>query len=151
MCIPDDPIRAEPVVGPRRIQLHRRRVRCQPEGAVSVTRPWRWGNPFVVGDIGYREHDTGHEFVASSPTVAVAMYRQWLAGREFVIGFDRPTLHEIRADLAGHDLGCWCPLDQVCHGDTLLLLANTGQADAGRLLARWRALGDSILTRADRA
>lgn len=33
---------------------------------------------------------------------------------------------EIRAQLAGHDLACWCPLDQPCHADVLLELANRG-------------------------
>lgn len=28
------------------------------------------------------------------------------------------------ADLAGHDLMCWCPLDRPCHADVLLELAN---------------------------
>jgi hypothetical protein len=26
--------------------------------------------------------------------------------------------------LRGHDLACWCPLDQPCHADVLLELAN---------------------------
>jgi hypothetical protein len=34
------------------------------------------------------------------------------------------TLDEIRRDLAGHDLACWCPLDHPCHADVLLELAN---------------------------
>jgi hypothetical protein len=29
-----------------------------------------------------------------------------------------------RAELRGHDLACWCPLDQPCHADVLLELAN---------------------------
>ena len=28
--------------------------------------------------------------------------------------------------LRGRDLACWCPLDQPCHADVLLDLANTG-------------------------
>jgi hypothetical protein len=28
------------------------------------------------------------------------------------------------APLRGHDLACWCPLDQPCHADVLLELAN---------------------------
>ena len=28
------------------------------------------------------------------------------------------------APLQGHDLACWCPLDQPCHADVLLELAN---------------------------
>ena len=30
--------------------------------------------------------------------------------------------------LAGWDLACWCPLDQPCHGDVLLEIANGGPA-----------------------
>jgi hypothetical protein len=30
----------------------------------------------------------------------------------------------IVAALAGRDLACWCPLDQPCHADVLLELAN---------------------------
>lgn len=36
----------------------------------------------------------------------------------------RTTLAEIREQLAGRDLACWCPLDQPCHADVLLELAN---------------------------
>jgi hypothetical protein len=36
-------------------------------------------------------------------------------------GFDAVTLQR---DLAGKDLACWCPLDQPCHADVLLELAN---------------------------
>ena len=35
--------------------------------------------------------------------------------------FDVATL---RRDLAGKDIACWCPLDQPCHADVLLELAN---------------------------
>lgn len=31
----------------------------------------------------------------------------------------------IRAELAGHDLACWCRPDQPCHADVLLELANS--------------------------
>lgn len=34
------------------------------------------------------------------------------------------TLEEARAELVGRDLACWCPLDQPCHADVLLELAN---------------------------
>ncbi|MBM4480356.1 DUF4326 domain-containing protein [Rhodococcus hoagii] len=38
-----------------------------------------------------------------------------------------PTYHEIRAELAGRDLACWCPLDQPCHADVLLEIANAAE------------------------
>lgn len=35
-----------------------------------------------------------------------------------------PTVEEIRRNLAGRDLVCWCPSGEPCHADTLLELAN---------------------------
>jgi hypothetical protein len=34
------------------------------------------------------------------------------------------SLATVRAELAGHDLACWCPLDSPCHADVLLAIAN---------------------------
>jgi hypothetical protein len=31
---------------------------------------------------------------------------------------------EQMADLRGKNLACWCPLDQPCHADVLLEIAN---------------------------
>jgi hypothetical protein len=36
----------------------------------------------------------------------------------------------LRRDLAGYDLACWCPLDQPCHADVLLELANADDTEA---------------------
>ena len=41
--------------------------------------------------------------------------------------FASVTPADIRANLAGHDLMCWCPLDQPCHADVLLELANQAE------------------------
>ncbi len=38
----------------------------------------------------------------------------------------RITVDEVRRELGGHDLMCWCPLGQVCHATVLLDLANQG-------------------------
>lgn len=40
------------------------------------------------------------------------------------MGWSRyPKIEEIRDELGGKDLACWCPLDQKCHADVLLELA----------------------------
>ena len=45
-----------------------------------------------------------------------------------------PGAWVLRAELAGHDLMCWCPLEDAagyrvpCHADVLLELANGGAA-----------------------
>jgi Protein of unknown function (DUF3631)/Domain of unknown function (DUF4326) len=36
---------------------------------------------------------------------------------------------EIRSALHGRDLACWCPLDQPCHADVLLEIANPSMSD----------------------
>jgi hypothetical protein len=36
-----------------------------------------------------------------------------------------PSEQEIQAALRGHDLCCWCHLDQPCHADVLLEVANS--------------------------
>lgn len=36
-----------------------------------------------------------------------------------------PTLEEVRAQLGGRSLACFCPEGEECHGDVLLRLANT--------------------------
>lgn len=48
---------------------------------------------------------------------AIARYEEDLLGSA-----DRQA--GVRAELRGRDLACWCPLDQPCHADVLLRLAN---------------------------
>jgi hypothetical protein len=41
------------------------------------------------------------------------------------------TVADVRAALAGRDLCCWCPLDQPCHADVLLEIANQPEDHRG--------------------
>lgn len=99
---------------PERIRLTRRRGARKPDGAVTVARPTKWGNPFVVGG--------PFELAGESGTVrdrehAVALYRQWVAAQA-------ELQEQARRDLRGRDLACWCPLPGPCHADVLLRVAN---------------------------
>lgn len=47
-----------------------------------------------------------------------------LGGERGPIGWNYPPLAGIRAELAGKNLACWCPLNQPCHADVLLKIAN---------------------------
>ncbi len=76
-----------------------------PANAVYVGRPTKWGNPFIVGRFG-----TAQE--------CVARYARGLSEKEGLVPYG--DLHELR----GKNLVCWCPLDQPCHADVLLRLAN---------------------------
>ena len=108
---------------PERIQLRRTKGWRKPEGCVVVARPSRWGNPYRVDD--YRDdYPDAHE--AELHRMAVSDFRGLVDGRWDRLG-DTPA-YPMRATivdlLRGRDLACWCPLDQPCHADVLLELAN---------------------------
>lgn len=72
---------------------------------------------------------TWHQVEDATAEQCVEMFREYVAGisghRLSDYGRNDRTA-EIRAELAGRDLACWCPLDQPCHADVLLELANRG-------------------------
>jgi hypothetical protein len=96
-----------------------------PEGAVYVGRPTKWGNMYSVeGDdkhgwqvilLGMPAGQT--PLKSHAVEMALSFYRDFLAEKlELVPGWLEP--------LRGKDLACWCPLNQRCHADVLLELAN---------------------------
>jgi Domain of unknown function (DUF4326) len=107
-----------------RIQLCRVKGWRLPEGAVSVARPTKWGNPYRIGgsvDFPYSEvfgstvRDRAH---------AVEIFTMYARIRS---GYAMLARHE----LAGKDLACWCPLTEPCHADVLLEVANGEVASDG--------------------
>lgn len=110
---------------PQRIQLRRTRGWRKPEEAVVVARPSKWGNPFRIEDcIEAGFADTPEQARA----VCVDAFRSWLTGRGWADGTAvealRPAYLASIDALRGKDLACWCPLDQPCHADVLLAVAN---------------------------
>jgi hypothetical protein len=96
------------MIGPIRVQLSRRKGWRMPENTVKVSRPSKWGNPFLVTP----EQDRA---------TAVELYRLWMTGwYGSTLLPATPSVVELR----GKNLACWCPLDQPCHADVLLALAN---------------------------
>lgn len=108
---------------PKRIQLSRKRGWRMPENTVKVDRSTICGNPFTIDaaeEAGY--HGTDAELRG----LCADSFRQWLDGRlqpdlqpktrAYILGNVR--------HLRGKNLACWCPLDQPCHADVLLQLAN---------------------------
>jgi hypothetical protein len=94
---------------PKRIQRQRTKGWRMPEGAIYVGRPTRWGNPWVPS----RWNGAAFLTLAAS----IVQYGQWA---KWAWSLDRAMF----ASLRGHDLACWCPLDQPCHADVLVELAN---------------------------
>ena len=89
---------------PQRYQRSRRKGAHLPSEVVVVTRPTKWGNPHPLS-LGRAE--------------AVRRYRDdLLAGRLAI------TVDDAERELRDRDLACYCPLDEPCHADVLLEVAN---------------------------
>ena len=86
-----------------------------PENTAYVGRPSKWGNPYRVGDkLEYGE-------ITIDAELAVALYKNHLAQlKKCGILVVKDKIKELK----GKDLACWCPLDQPCHADVLLKMAN---------------------------
>ena len=90
---------------PIRIQRRRARGWRMPAHTKYVGRGSLYGNPYRV---------------ARSADEAVARYREWIEQtRE-----GRFVASCAARNLWGLDLACWCKLDQPCHADVLLEIAN---------------------------
>jgi hypothetical protein len=72
---------------------------------VFIGRPSKWGNPFKIGETYSREE-------------AIRLHAEWLSTQKALLG----QLDELR----GKTLGCYCK-PEICHGDTLLRLANRSE------------------------
>jgi len=106
---------------PKRIQMTRQKPwRAEHPDAVIVARPSKWGNPFQVGKISPMVGPGGDMTVwmVADRGDAVTLFRHYHQSAEY--------LTSVRAELAGRDLACWCPLEAPCHGDVLLEFANGG-------------------------
>jgi hypothetical protein len=95
------------VSGPIRIQLSRRKGWRMPPNTVKVDRGTIYGNPFPLSYFG------------GDRKACVARFRE-LA--------EAPPLRGLASSLRGKNVACWCPLDEPCHGDVWLELANGGIA-----------------------
>lgn len=120
--------------------------------AVCVTRPGKWGNPFdfrkseccwLALSYGCRGDTAGRQ------EASVRAFREWIEpigkgkkvvrvercvtfgteakstqiGPRFIVG-PPPSVDMIRKELRGKNLACFCALDQPCHADVLLEIAN---------------------------
>jgi hypothetical protein len=72
--------------------------------AVVVSRPSVWGNPFRAATPAQRK-------------AAVARFRAHVARQS-------QLRQRARVELRGRNLACWCPLDEPCHADIWLKIAN---------------------------
>jgi Domain of unknown function (DUF4326) len=101
-------------VKPHRIQLKRTKGWRMPPNTLKVDRSTKWGNPFKV------------EYKGMSPELAVQSFKNVLDEfEEYQISSRlKVTIDDIRRELRGKNLACWCKSSEVCHADVLLEIAN---------------------------
>lgn len=87
---------------PRRIQRKRTKGWRMPANTVSCARPGPWGNY-----AGNTRQDFERD-LAEMPNADRAFF-----------------MDKTKRELRGKNLACWCPLDQPCHADVLLEIANS--------------------------
>lgn len=122
---------AETAVVPIRIQRSIKRGWKLPPNSVIVTRPGLFGNPFV-GPFAVE----AHRLWITEGTVTTRDVAKLICDRErnahatgvaFCPGvWNRTAVEVLRRlnELRGKNLACYCALEQQCHADTLLELAN---------------------------
>jgi len=96
-----------------------------PLGAIYVGRPGKFGNPYRPGK-GFSEKKCLRAYrmgVRGRWTALQKFFGHDLIGMLDVIAYFQRIRRSL-PELRGKDLCCWCPLDQPCHGDILLELAN---------------------------
>lgn len=98
---------------PTRIQRKRTRGWRKPEHTVNVGRPSKWGNPHNWQD----GLEWGDEQWAKGTAV-------FLFEKDLTEGNLPYSIEDIKKELKGKNLMCWCKENQPCHGDILLKYAN---------------------------
>ena len=101
---------------PQRIQRQRVTGWRMPPNTVYVGRGTKWGPPWVSGHFWWADDQA---------RAAVDVYRDTIVRRLE----SNPSL---LTPLRGKHLACWCALDQPCHAEVLLEMAN---ADRDGVLA----------------
>lgn len=101
------------ITTPQRVQLQRTKGWRLPANTVKVDRSTRWGNPAAIGKPWEGE-------VVENALHAKTIFQDGVncACEPF------PTIDAIRTSLRGKNVACWCRLDEPCHGDHLLEVAN---------------------------
>ena len=126
------------MIAPRRVQISRQRGSRMEPGAVKVDRSTRWGNPYIVRE--ERDLQRRRVFVVrgvpragsiiecgafeveeKARAAAVLLFEAALRNPGGLVRF---TEEDVRRELRGRVLACWCDPLERCHADVLLRIAN---------------------------
>jgi hypothetical protein len=93
----------------------------KPPNTVVVSRPSRFGNPFTMDEAMRRDPTLTK---AGARRVVVDEFRSMTRSPSAREQHGYPSDEDIKRELRGNNLGCWCPEDGPCHVDVLLEIAN---------------------------
>jgi hypothetical protein len=106
---------------PKRIRLSRAKGWRMPANTVKVDRTTRWGNPYRAGLHCDHQHAVDcHRFLLTQGRAARSAPDAVSDAADYAT-FVRDHIAELR----GKNLACWCSLNDPCHAELLLELANT--------------------------
>ncbi len=97
------------------------------DASLALYRAWVAGQPVTLGPLAAHvgKGDSAVADVARAMASTFAsMYEDKGEGPK--VAPSPPSLDEIRRELGGKNLGCWCPPECACHADVLLEIANEG-------------------------
>lgn len=100
---------------PKRIQRQRTAGWKMPANTVYVGRPTKYGNPYRVGE---------PDQLTGEPMTAADVVRWFQTAADSASVEAAEWRAEIKRELAGKDLACWCKVGEPCHADVLLAIAN---------------------------
>lgn len=93
---------------PIRVQRQRTRGWKMPDNTIYVGRPSEWGNPYHGDSETYNK------------AYCVKLFDEYIQRPE-----QEALRSKIKLELKGRNLACWCRLDEPCHAETLLTIANS--------------------------
>lgn len=105
-----------------------------PANTICVNRPLKYGNVYKVvngGIYGYNSlskewvfievADDNREVAASR---AIALFDEYIHGRPHLLIPCPYTVEDIKRELKGKNLACFCPVGSPCHRQILIKIAN---------------------------
>lgn len=111
--------------------------------SIYVGRPTIWGNPYnrVRGNLlpepfaeaaiklrMAKRSNVQYSVYVKDAEHATVLYKKYL-DRWFYLGRRTYQRDLVMGALKGHNLACWCPLDQPCHADVLLQALKMGMTN----------------------
>lgn len=99
---------------PHRVQRKRTKGWRKPKNTIYVGRGTIWGNPFPISK------NCTPEMAVERFAMHLHSYFSWVLGKPY----GGKEYEDWIGPLRGKNLMCYCPLNQPCHADILLELAN---------------------------